>query len=217
MALARFYVNKMLYKLVVLSWSQHCKMSTSSPAISESSRSTSPDTGATTPCSVLGSSILSLPSIYVYFIGTSFTASTLEETFKKHASDNCMGVIIDQKLVYRDSNSFSCKGEWMPLSLSHDDGGSTFNYSISTTVELEDHVLPVGLIYHTTYSLLPDLCLSTGHNLRIHESFTSKSRKYFLSLRTSLRIFSSLVSIFDPTRFRKISLCLSAPLVHYCQ
>jgi hypothetical protein len=209
----------MLYKLVVLSRCQHCKMS-SSPATSESSRSTSPDTGATTPCSVLGgSSILSLPSIYVYFVGTSFTASTLEVTFKKHASDNCMGVIIDQNSVDRDNNSFSCKGEWMPLSLSHGNGGSTLNYFISTTVNLdsEDHAVPVGLIYHITCLPLPNPCLSTGHNLRIHESFTSKSRKYFLSLWTSFRIFSPLVNIFDPIRFRKISLCLSAPLVHYCQ
>jgi hypothetical protein len=129
----------------------------SSPTSSESSRSTSPDTGATTPCSVLGgSSILSLPSIYVYFVGTSFTASTLEETFKKHASDDRMGVIIDQNSVH---NSFSCKGGWMPLSLSYGNGGSTLNYFISTSVNLEDHVLPVCLIYHVTCLPPPDPCL----------------------------------------------------------
>ena len=129
-------------------------------AASESSRSTSPDTGATTPCSVLGgSSILSLPCAYVYFIDTSFTASTLEETFKKHASDNCMGVIIDQNSAGKDRQSFSCKGEWMPLSLSHGNDGSTLNYFISTTVNLEDHVLPVGFTYHITFLPPPDPCL----------------------------------------------------------
>ena len=150
----------MLYKFVVLSLCQHCKMSSpASSAVSESSRSTSPDTGATTPCSVLGVSlILSLPSIYVYFFGTSFTASTLEETFKKHASDSRMGVIIDQNSVDRDNQSFSCKGEWMPLSSSHGNGGSTLNYFISTTVNLEHHALPVGLIHHITCLPLPDPC-----------------------------------------------------------
>jgi hypothetical protein len=100
----------------------------------------------TTPSIVFGSPILSLPSIYVYFVGTSFTASTLEETFKKHASDNLMGVIIDQKSADRDNQFFSCKGEWKPLSSSHDNGGSTLNYFVSTAVNLEDHVLPVGLL-----------------------------------------------------------------------
>ena len=133
--------------MLSLSRCYHCKMSSpSSSAESESSRSSSPGTGATTPSSVLGSSsILSLPSAYVYFFGTSFAASTLEETFKKHASDNRMGVIIDQN---SDNQLFSCKGGWIPLSLSHGNGGSTLNYFISTTVNLEDHALPVGLIYH---------------------------------------------------------------------
>lgn len=190
----------------------------SSSAASESSRSSSPDTGATTPSSVFGgSSILSLPSIYVYFVGTSFTASTLEETFKKHASDNCMGVIIDQNSVDRDSQFFSCKGEWMPLSTSNGNGGSTLNY-FSTTVKLEDHVLPVSLIYHIICCLPPpDPVSSTDHSFRIHKSFTSKWRKYFLSMWSSLHIFSPLDNIFDPSRFRKISLCLSTSLVHYYQ
>ena len=162
--LANFYVSrrKCNINLLSLSRSQHCKMSSpTSSAESESSRSSSPDTGATTPSSVLGnSSILSLPSTYVYFVGTSFTASTLEEIFKKHASDNRMGVIIDQNSVDRDNQSFSCKGEWMPLSSSHGNGESTLNYFISNTVTLEDHVLPVGLIYHLTCCILPpDLCL----------------------------------------------------------
>ena len=120
--------------------------SPTSSAASESSRSTSPNISATiVPCSVSGaSSIFSLPSIYVYFVGTSFTAYTLEEIFKKHASDNRMGVIIDQNPVHRDDQSFSCEGEWMPLSSSHGNGGSTLNYFISTAVNLKDHVLPVG-------------------------------------------------------------------------
>ena len=210
----------MLYKFVVLIPSPHCKMSSStSSAASESSRSSSPDTGATTPSSVLGcSSILSLPSIYVYFVGTSFTASALEETFKKHSSDNYMGVIIDQNFD-RDCQFFSCKGEWMPLSSYDANSGSTLNYFVSSavTVNLEDHVLPVGLIYHITCMLPLTPVSSTGHSLRIHESFTSKSRKYFLSLWSSLHIFSPLDNIFDPTRFRKIILCLSTSLVHYCQ
>ena len=209
----------MLYKFVVLNQSQHCKMSSpATSAASESSRSTSPDTGATTPCSVLGgSSILSLPCAYVYFNDTSFTASILEETFKKHASDNRMGVIIDQNSVDRDNQSFSCKGEWIPLSLSHGNGGSTLNYFISTTVNLEDHVLPVGLIYHITFCRLLTPAFCAGHSLCIHESVTSKSRKYFLSMWSSLHIFSPLDNIFDPACFRKISFCLSTSLVHYSQ
>jgi hypothetical protein len=127
--------------------------SPTSSAASESSRSSSPDTGATTPTSVSGSSsILSLPSTYVYFVGTSFTASTLEETFKKHASENLMGVIIDQNSVDRHNQLFSCKGEWIPLSSSHGNGGSTLNYFISTTVNLEDHVLPVGLPHNLSFA-----------------------------------------------------------------
>ena len=193
--------------------------SPTSSVASESSRSSSPDTGATTPSSVLGNStILSLSSIYVYFVGASFTASTLEETFKKHASDNRMGVIIDQNPVDRDNPFFSCKGEWMPLSLSLSNGGSALNYFISTTVNLEDHALPVSLIYHITCCLPPpDPVSSTGHSFRIHESFTSKWRKYFLSVWSSFHIFSPLDNIFDLTRVRKISLCLSTSLVHYCQ
>lgn len=189
--------------------------SPSSSAESESSRSSSPGTGATTPSSVLGSSsILSLPSAYVYFFGTSFAASTLEETFKKHASDNRMGVIIDQN---SDNQLFSCKGGWIPLSLSHGNGGSTLNYFISTTVNLEDHALPVGLIYHLACLSPPDPYLFPGHSLRIHKSFTSKARKYFLSLWSSFHIFSSLDNIFDAARFRKTSLCLSTSPVHYFQ
>ena len=130
--------------------------STTSSATSELSRSTSINIGATTPCSVSGaSSIFSLPPIYVYFVGTSFTASTLEEIFKKHASDNRMGVIIDQNSVHREDQSFSCEGEWMPLSSSHGNGGSTLNYFISTVVSLKDHVLPVGS-YHITCLPPPD-------------------------------------------------------------
>jgi hypothetical protein len=164
--------------------------SPTSSAASESSRSTSPDTGATTPCSVLGgSSILSLPSIYVYFVGTSFTASNLEETFKKHASDNRMGVIIDQNSVDRDNQSFSCKGEWMPLSLSHGNGGSTFNYFISTTVNLEDHVLPVGFIYRITCLLPPDPCLF--YSLRPQPSYTR-------ILHEQVKKLSSLYVVFGP-------------------
>ena len=126
--------------------------SPTSSVASESSRSSSPDTGATTPSSVLGgSSILSLPSIYVYFVGNSFTASTLEETFKEHASDNLMGVIIDQNSVDKDNQLFSCKGEWKPHSSSQGNSGSALNYFISTTVNLVDHVLPVGFIYHITW------------------------------------------------------------------
>lgn len=129
--------------------------SPTSSAASELSRSSSPNTDATTSCSVLDASILSLPSIYVYLVGTSFTASTLEETFKKHASDNRMGVIIGQNSVDRDNQSFSCKGEWMPLSSSHGNG-TTFNYFISTKIILEDHVLPVCLICRSTCLPPPD-------------------------------------------------------------
>ena len=180
------------------------------------SESSSPDTGATTHCSVFGSSsILSLPSIYVYLVSASLTTSTLEETFKKHASDNRLGVIIDQNSLDSVNQSFSCKGEWTPLSLpSHGNGGSIINYFVSTIVDLEDHVLPVGLIYHIAVCLLISVW-STGHSLHIHESFTSKSRKYFLSLWSSLHIFSPLDNIFDPAHFRKTILCLPTSLVQY--
>ena len=151
----------MLYKFVVLSRFLHCKMSSpTSSAASESSRSSSPDTGATTPSSVLGGSSISLPSIYVYFVGSSFTTSALEETFKKHASDDRMGVVIDQNSVDRDNQFFTCKGEWIPLSSSDGNGGSTLNYFISTTVNLEDHALPVGLTYITCCLTPPDASLS---------------------------------------------------------
>lgn len=65
-----------------------------------------------------------------------------------------MGVIIDQNSVDRDNNSFSCKGEWMPLSLSHGNGGSTLNYFISTTVNLdsEDHAVPATTFVYTNPS-----------------------------------------------------------------
>jgi len=189
---------------------------TSSATSFDSSRSGSPDTRATTPSSVLGvSSILSLPSIYVYFVGASFTAASLEETFKEHACENRMGIIIDQNSVDQVNKTFICKGEWMPFSLlSHGNGGSTINYFISTTVTLEDQAHPVGLIYHITRLPLIPIC-STGHSLRRHESFASKSRKHILSLFSSIHMFSPLDNTLDPPYFRKISLCLPTSLVHY--
>lgn len=120
---------------------------TSSVTSFDSSRSSSPDTRATTPSSVSGvSSISFLSSIYVYFVSTSFTTSSLEETFKKHASDYRMGVIIDKNPVDSVNQTFSCKGEWIPLSLPSHGNEPIVGYFISTVLTLEDQAHPVGFI-----------------------------------------------------------------------
>ena len=138
-----FYVISKWYKFIAI---KHLFSTMSCSTSIEFLGHSSSETGAMTPCSMSGvSSIPSLSSIYLYFLGPSFTAYSLEETFRKHAVDGRMGVIIDQNSV---NQPFSCKGEWIPLSLpSCANDAPTINYFISNTVTMEGQVYPaVGLI-----------------------------------------------------------------------
>ena len=91
---------------------------------SESSRSGSPDTRATTPSSTLEKSYL--PHNYVYLASTVLSLPTLSALFEMHASSGRMGLIVDN----RPSPTFSTQDDWVKQPLpSH----SVLEYYTSST------------------------------------------------------------------------------------
>ena len=86
-------------------------MHSQSPPSSESSRSGSPDTRATTPS--FASEKYYLPQKYVYLASTALSLPVLSTLFDRYASFDRMGLIVD----HSPNPTFPTEGDWVKQSL----------------------------------------------------------------------------------------------------
>ena len=115
---------------------------------SESSRSGSPDTRATTPPSILENSYL--PQNYVYLASTAILIPTLCTLFDKYTSSARMGLIID----HSPNPTFPTQGDWVKKSLPSQPAleysvSSAYLAPISSVCQLEPILLKNSLFSFT--------------------------------------------------------------------
>ena len=173
-------------------------MRSQTPSSSESSRSGSPDTRATTPSSTLEKSYLS--KNFVYLASTALCLSTLQTLFARHASSGRMGLIVD----HNPNATFPTQGDWVKQSLPSQPAleystSPAYPVLTSSVCQLGPIIFGSNLCYSFIRLIFPSLLTLFKHTSTIF-SLSLASVQFFRLLWRSLALSMSSKGHLSSTR-----------------